>query len=532
MRSALAITFLVLCLSEFVTAQLKFIVEDFEGVCNGTGDLHKNGIFDYGCLKANTINETGSDNKPFYVQNRCLHITRSGSQNFGGWGKGISLNVDLDPLKDHFNFYFLGAKPAHFKILLQEDDNHSGAFEKEADDIWIYEITISTEVPSWKLISVLLNKFSDANKSGDGIFNCNYEEGKLLTVTFSFENDIPAGFSGAFDFLCFSEEELITSPSLSSAQCGLGLWSAEGNQADFKGIAVTFEKVFGKKPLVVHLFQSLSDGGQMLNINSSVEAIENLLGEGYIPMITLEDHYVDPNGPKKNRIQPNLYSIIEGHYDFFFTQWAMKIKELNGTVLVRILHEFNGDWYPWCIVKNDKDPKLFIKAYRHIRDIFTKLNVTNAKFIWCPNSMSLPQASWNFIPEAYPGDEYVDIIGADIYNGSGENSGIWRSFRREAIEIYFLITKYFPDKPFIVCETASRERRTGECSGQDKAEWIAQMSDAVKHDLSGIKLLNWFNEKEPFIFNSSSSSQRSFMENIVNDPCFQTDQQSVLQNLK
>jgi beta-mannanase len=218
--------------------------------------------------------------------------------------------------------------------------------------------------------------------------------------------------------------------------------------------------------------------------------------------------------------QPNLYSIIEGHMDAFFFRWAGEIKQMKGTVWVRILHEFNGDWYPWCIVNNDRDPALFIKAYHHIHDLFKKQGTTNVKFVWCPNSMSVPQESWNFIMDAYPGDEYVDVVGMDVYNGAGDATR-WHSFRRVAIENYFLFTQLLPQKPLVICETASRERSTSEPGpAQTKAEWIKQMSETLQSDMTKVKLLTWFNEKSTFKINSSPGAKKAFHDYIFNSSYF------------
>jgi beta-mannanase len=246
-----------------------------------------------------------------------------------------------------------------------------------------------------------------------------------------------------------------------------------------------------------------------------VDRINKVVLAGYIPMITLEDHFVNTNAGAR---QPILYSIVEGHFDSFLGYWAHHIKQVKGTVLLRILHEFNGDWYPWCTVNNDRDPFLVAKAFRYIHNIFKENNVTNVKFIWCPNSLSSPQESWNFIMDAYPGDEYVDFVALDVYNGAGDGA-LWRSFRKEASENYFMLTQKLPNKPLLICETASRERRVGE-HGQNKGEWIRQMSEALKSDMSKFRLLAWFDEKETFKVNSSPGSKEAFNKYIVQDPYF------------
>jgi beta-mannanase len=186
------------------------------------------------------------------------------------------------------------------------------------------------------------------------------------------------------------------------------------------------------------------------------------------------------------------------------------------------LHEFNGDWYPWSIAKNDKNPELFKKAYKHIHDLFRAQNAWNVKFVWCPNSKSSPQESWNFIMDAYPGGEFVDYVGMDVYNGAGENGvPIWRSFRKEAIENYFLLNTWLSDKPLIICETASRERKMSETGNvQSKAEWLMQMNDALKTDLSKIRMVCWFNQYNNFKINSSGEAKEAWYTQFWLDPYF------------
>lgn len=510
-------------LNNYSIAQLKFIVDDFEGLSEGASDLKANGIFVYGNIKAKIESNTS---QLAYSGEKFLKIKKEGKLNYGGWGKGISLNVELDHAADYLNFYVyqpVGNGSNTIEIELQEDDNGNGIFHKEQDDSWNYLHTINTK-NAWELISIPLTKFKDSNKGGDGIFNINYKEGKLLTFIISFldptSSTAMSEKNWSFDFICFSKgplprgSGLFDAPLASSKDfCTLGAWSKEGNSANFTDIAKNFESYFksssDKKLGVIHFFQPFAtDGGNTQNHYPSVERINKVIQQGYIPMITLEDHFVNSN---PNIKQPNLYSIVEGHFDSFFVAWAKQIKKVDGIVLLRILHEFNGDWYPWCIANNDKNPQLLIKAYRHIHDIFNAEQVSNVKYIWCPNSTSFPQEKWNFIMDAYPGDAYVDFVGLDIYNGAGKGLPVWRSFRKEAIENYFILTQNLPNKPLFICEAASRERIGAESkSGQNKAEWIRDMSKALNSDMSKVKLLTWFNEKSTFKINTSPKAESSY----------------------
>ena len=508
-------------------AQLKFIVEDFEGLADGSSDLKANGVFSFGNIKASIIKEP---QKESYSGERFIKLQIDGKKEYGGWGKGLGSNIELDEKKDFLNFYVYCNDTSTLKIELQEDDNGDHVYNKENDDSWFYIESLKTK-DSWQLISIPLNQFKDNSPGGDGLFNISYKGGKLFSFIVTFMG--PVGrrnyLSWSFDFICFSQGRLpvgtviFSPPSAGSSDfCGLGAWSKEGNAANFSDIAHGFEKNFlsDKKLAVIHFFQPFSiEKGNKQYHYPSVERINKIIHEGYIPMITIEDHFVKTSPGTK---QPNLYSIIEGHFDSFFSDWANQIKKVEGTVLLRILHEFNGDWYPWCIANNDKNPKLFIQAYQHIRQIFWKEKADNVKFIWCPNSMSTPQASWNFILDAYPGDEYVDVIGMDVFNGAGQQgTPVWRSFRKEAIDIYFILTENFPNKQLIICETSARERYESEMGFyEDKAKWIQQQAEALKSDLSKIKALVWFNQYDYFRVNSSLESKISFLKYFWMDGFF------------
>lgn len=535
-------------------AQLKFVIEDFEGLADGSSssDNKQNGIFTFGNIKSSIVSK--KDKQLSYLGDRCIKLEKEGKATYGGWGKGIGLNIELDPKQDYLNLYVCQPtinKNNSLKIELQEDDNGDNVYEKDLDDSWNYVHKFDTKSPSaetqniqmdWELISIPLSKFKDSNPSGDGIFNINYKQGKLLCFIISFINSPELQGSSVqeknkqtwyFDFISFSKGNLpigsqgiLSLPSAAAEDlCNIGTWSKEGNEANFSDIASNFEKTFNtyseKKLGVIHFFHPFAvDGGNTQNHYPSIERINKIIHQGYIPMITLEDHFVNAN---PNMKQPNLYSIVEGHFDPFFKEWANEIKQVDGIILLRILHEFNGDWYPWCVVNNDKNPLLLVKAFQHIHDIFKEQKVTNVKFIWCPNSTSFPQEKWNYIMNAYPGDDYVDCIGLDIYNGAGKGLPVWRSFRKEGIENYFIITQQLPNKPLFICETASRERQNSESTPtQNKAEWIKQMSEALKSDMSKVRLLTWFNEKESFKINSSSESQKAFLNYIIKDDFFKS----------
>lgn len=520
-------------------AQLKSLIEDFEGFADGQTEMKDEGVFSYGGINLMTLQHITSGYG--YSGERALKVQWTGKEWFGGWGVGVGVYKELDVKTDYFNFYLYCPKidtvaEDKIKIRLEDDDNNDALFDTVNDDSWFYDLPVLKK-NEWQLISIALTQFSDDTKGGDGKFDLSFKEGKLLSVYFAFEDisHYTSQHFWYFDFISFSKGKFISQNDiflLPSADkddyCALGAWSKTEDDLNYLLVPYDFEKLFNcdpdstKKLAMVSIYKPFStDGKNVPNIYPSVEYLNQLVNNGYLPMITLESHY-----PKADDSihQPNLYAIMEGHLDYYFADWARRLKEVKSTVFLRVLHEFNGDWYPWCIANNEKNPKLFIKTFQHIRQIFWDEKADNVKFVWCPNSMSVPQESWNYIMDAYPGNEYVDVVGLDIFNGAGvQKENVWHSFRKSAIDNYFIIREKIPDKPFIICETASRERNKSEKGFyEDKAKWIQHQAEALKTDFSKVQMMIWFNQYDNFRINSSVESSAAYLKYFWLDNYFKS----------
>jgi mannan endo-1,4-beta-mannosidase len=87
-----------------------------------------------------------------------------------------------------------------------------------------------------------------------------------------------------------------------------------------------------------------------------------------------------------------------------------KLRDKGVPVLWRPFHEFTGTWFWWGMGGSENFKKLWIKMYNYYT-IDKGLN----NLIWVLGYTGEPNASY------YPGDQYVDIAGADTYvndNGS------------------------------------------------------------------------------------------------------------------
>lgn len=107
------------------------------------------------------------------------------------------------------------------------------------------------------------------------------------------------------------------------------------------------------------------------------------------------------------------YSLADGasgKFDHVFQSIASNLVKYNyGNAVVRIGWEFNGGWYPWSA---KKDPQSWVAYWRRIVEVMRGVPGAAFRFDWCP------VIGWGQIPpdRVYPGNDYVDIIGLDVYN--------------------------------------------------------------------------------------------------------------------
>jgi len=95
-----------------------------------------------------------------------------------------------------------------------------------------------------------------------------------------------------------------------------------------------------------------------------------------------------------------LYQLLIRDMDAIAEQ-LKRLQELHIPVLWRPLHEASGGWFWW----GAQGPEPCIKLWRLMYDRFTNVHQLN-HLIWVWNGQ---HKDW------YPGDEYVDMIGEDIY---------------------------------------------------------------------------------------------------------------------
>jgi hypothetical protein len=159
-----------------------------------------------------------------------------------------------------------------------------------------------------------------------------------------------------------------------------------------------------------------------------------------------------------------LSAITSGRYDDYIRSWATGLAAVRMPVVMRFAHEMNGDWYPWCEQSNGNRPGDYVKAYRHVYDIFTAAGADNVSWMWSPN-VTYPGAAP--LSDLYPGVSYVDWIGLSGYYGTAgvtEYTSFDRIFDGTLTEL-----STFTNKPVVIAETSATN-----ATGQ-QARWITEM---------------------------------------------------------
>ncbi|MEU6063014.1 MULTISPECIES: glycoside hydrolase family 26 protein [Streptomyces] len=211
-----------------------------------------------------------------------------------------------------------------------------------------------------------------------------------------------------------------------------------------------FARTVGKQPNMVGSYSSWGDG-------FNAHGAQNVFDDGGLLYVSWEPF-------------PGLDKIADGSQDTYIKKYAQSVRETNVPVAISFGHEMNGHWYPWGT--KDTTAVTFVKAWRHIHDLFQDVGATNVIWVWSPNVVN-PVPSVKLKPY-WPGDAYVDWVGIVGYwttTGAHTFDTLYGPTRRQVAA--------FTDKPVLISETSAEpgERRRADVRGL--LQGVAQDDDVI-----------------------------------------------------
>jgi hypothetical protein len=117
-----------------------------------------------------------------------------------------------------------------------------------------------------------------------------------------------------------------------------------------------------------------------------------------------------------------LADVAAGKWDAMWTPTAKAIAKVRPDAEPRIGWERYGNWYAWGGPANAAEERA---AYQHVVDLFREVS-PQFRFIW--DGGAVTGSGFNPVDPvtgSYPGDAYVDMIAADVYDSSPHATGPW-----------------------------------------------------------------------------------------------------------
>jgi hypothetical protein len=123
--------------------------------------------------------------------------------------------------------------------------------------------------------------------------------------------------------------------------------------------------------------------------------------------------------------ESDFNEVADGGADSYYKTLAQNLVSAGfGSSYIRLGWEFNATWMGWSIC-NQSGTGLaswasdFVPAFQNIVTSMRSVSGANFKFIWNPVESSNAGCAGANLENFYPGDNYVDMVALDVYDGIG-----------------------------------------------------------------------------------------------------------------
>ncbi len=247
------------------------------------------------------------------------------------------------------------------------------------------------------------------------------------------------------------------------------------------------------------------------------------IAEGSMPHISLV-----PRRPNGTPIRWNdIATAAPGSdLDTELRTWARDIADLGVPVWFTFTHE--PETTHNLAMGTDAE---FIAAWRHVVDVFEEEGADNVEHLWVMTAFAFSRTpdDRRYAQKWYPGDDWVDHIGADPYNWTDCRLDVttpWKSFETLMTPVRDFAALH-PDKGLVAAEFGSAEDPND--SGR-KAEWVNEIRRLTRQpEWSQMVAFVAFNARHPdeetpceWWVDSSPETLDAY-QGLLNDPVFGGD---------
>lgn len=207
--------------------------------------------------------------------------------------------------------------------------------------------------------------------------------------------------------------------------------------------------------------------------------------QGAVPLITWEP-WRSVAGQRRNAHQPaiSLARIASGRYDRYIRSWATAVAAYRRPVMIRLMHEMNGTWYPWGIRVNGNTPALYRAAWRRVHRIFDRAGARNVSWVWSVNNLTGADDTAD-LAAAYPGDRWVDWVATSGFNwGDAYTWSDWREADALFRPTFDFLSRY--RKPVMISEIGTTR------IGGSARRWIPRTLARLRTDYPRLRAVIWY----------------------------------------
>jgi mannan endo-1,4-beta-mannosidase len=280
----------------------------------------------------------------------------------------------------------------------------------------------------------------------------------------------------------------------------------------------------GKAPSSVEWFSGFDENYPAGKVNAAWL-------RGALPVITWMSVAAD-KASGHDSSEYTLSRIVDGDVDNYLYKYAGDVVRAGLPVAIRFDHEMNGNSYPWSAGMYSNTPARYVAAWQHVWNIFEQVGANaNTIWIWAPTRIDLlkPHAKvgngvgQTDLAEDYPGDKYVDWLGASIYLRSAKTGDSYDATFGKTVRALESLC----GKPLFIAETSAAQNdvNTRADLSDLKAQWTANALAGFLADPRIVGFI-WFNNQglqsingtpvtNDWRFDSSAPALTSFQQAIA-----------------